>query len=173
MGIIHLHYWEVPNVKTTFPSHLAIWKAKFYHPKPKGANGTFVVGLLDPTLLDHQMSFFCLTMKSNSHGALHFLFDSNLTTKLWGWLASNVIVDDKLLEYLKFVELAIVMVLGNVEDERTFFNVNFLKLKLRNWLIIHLDLVVKMFAQKIYHLDSFPFYITIWQWGKDKIHYAD
>jgi len=37
-------------------------------------------------------------------------------------LASNVIVADKLLEYLKLVELAIIMVLGSVEDERTFSN---------------------------------------------------
>ncbi len=73
---------------------------------------------------------------------------------------------DKLLEYLKFVELAIVMVLVNVEDERTFSNVNFLELKLRNWLIVHLELVVTMFAQKIYNLNSFLFYIAIWQWGE-------
>jgi hypothetical protein len=70
-------------------------------------------------------------------------------------------VVDKLLEYLKLVELAVIMVLGSVEDERTFSNVNFLKLKLQNQLTIHLDLVVKMFAQNFYHLDSFLFYITI------------
>jgi len=39
-------------------------------------------------------------------------------------------VVDKLLEYLMLVELAVIMVLGSVEDERTFSNVNFLKLKL-------------------------------------------
>ncbi len=37
-------------------------------------------------------------------------------------MTSNVIVGDKLFEYLKLVELAIVMVLGSVEDERTFSN---------------------------------------------------
>lgn len=37
-------------------------------------------------------------------------------------MASNVIVSDKLFEYLKLVELTIVMVLGNVEGERTFSN---------------------------------------------------
>jgi hypothetical protein len=81
-------------------------------------------------------------------------------------LASNIIVADKLLEYLKFVKLAIGMVLGNVEDKRTFFNVKFLELKFQNWLIVHLELVVAMFAQKIYNLDSFLFYIAIWQWGE-------
>jgi hypothetical protein len=50
-----------------------------------------------------------------------------------------------LLEYLKLVQLAIIMVLGSVEDGMTFSNVNFLKSKLWNQLTIHLDLVVKTF----------------------------
>jgi len=52
MGIIYPHYWEAPNVETTFPNHLAILKTKFYHSKLKGASGTLVVGFLDPTLLN-------------------------------------------------------------------------------------------------------------------------
>jgi hypothetical protein len=47
-------------------------------------------------------------------------------------LASNAIVVDNLSKYLKLVELAIVMVLGNVEDERTFSTFNFMKLKFHN-----------------------------------------
>jgi hypothetical protein len=43
-----------------------------------------VVSLLNPTLLDQQMSLFCLTMKNNNYGALHPLLDYNLITKLWG-----------------------------------------------------------------------------------------
>jgi hypothetical protein len=66
-----------------------------------------------------------------------------------------------LLEYLKLVELAIIMVLGSVEDEKTFFNVNFLKSKFWNRLTIHLGFVVRMFAQISYDLNSFPFYIAI------------
>ncbi len=56
-------------------------------------------------------------------------------------------IHQMLSEYLKLDELAIIMVLGSVEDEKTLSNVNFLKLKLWNWLTIHLDLVVRMFAQ--------------------------
>jgi hypothetical protein len=52
MGIIYPHYWEVPNVETTFHGHLAVLKKKLYHPKPKGANGTLVASLLDPTFFD-------------------------------------------------------------------------------------------------------------------------
>jgi hypothetical protein len=44
------------------------------------------------------------------------------------------------------MELAIIMVLNNVKDERNFFIVNFMKFKLYNCLTIHLDLVVKMYA---------------------------
>jgi len=40
-----------------------------------------------------------------------------------------------------------VMIIGNVEDERTFSNMSFMKNKFHNHLIIHLDLVVKMYAQ--------------------------
>jgi hypothetical protein len=84
MGIIYPHYWEVFDVETTFPSLLAILKAKFCHPKPIGASGTLVASLLDPTFLNQQMSFLCLTMKNNSHGTLHLLLDCNPITKFWG-----------------------------------------------------------------------------------------
>jgi hypothetical protein len=42
-----------------------------------------------------------------------------------------------------------VMVMGNSKDERTFSIVIFMKSKLHNCLIVHLDLVVKMYAQKL------------------------
>jgi hypothetical protein len=84
IGIIYPHYCEALDVDITFLGHLVVLKAKFCHPKPKGANGTLVASLLNPTFLDQQMSFSCLTMKSNNHDALHPLPNYNLTTKLWG-----------------------------------------------------------------------------------------
>ncbi len=50
-----------------------------------------------------------------------------------------------------------VMVLGNVEDKCYFSTLSFMKLKLRNQLTTHLDLVVKMFVYDHYILDAFPF----------------
>jgi len=44
-------------VKDTFPSHLAILKAKFCYPKLKSIDGTLVVSLLDPTLLNQRVVF--------------------------------------------------------------------------------------------------------------------
>jgi hypothetical protein len=87
-------------------------------------------------------------MKSNSHGALHPPFDCNLTTKMWAQLVTIVIVAHKLLKFLKLVEIAIVTVVGNVEDEKTFSIINFMKSTFFNCLATHLDLVVQMYVQK-------------------------
>jgi hypothetical protein len=42
--------------------------------------------------------------------------------------------------------MAMVMVMGSVEDEICFSNLRFIKNKLKNRLITHLDLVVRMFT---------------------------
>jgi hypothetical protein len=82
----------------------------------------------------------------------------NPTTKSWGCLTFNAIVNTKLLEYLKFVELTIVVILGNVEDGRTFSTINLIKFKFCNYLTIHLNLVFKMYAQEFYKFRTFCFY---------------
>ncbi len=53
------------------------------------------------------------------------------------------------------MEIAIVMVVGSVEDEKTLSLVNFTKSKLCNCLTTHLDLVVQMYAQKFYKSETF------------------
>ncbi len=68
----------------------------------------------------------------------------------------------------RLVELAIVMVLGNVEDERTLSTFIFMKSKLRNRLTTHLDLVVKMYTQDFFTLQGFPFYMVIIEWNEKK-----
>jgi len=62
--------------------------------------------------------------------------------------------------------------LGSVEDERTFSTFIFMKSKLRNQLTTHLDLVVKMYAQDFFTLQSFPFYIAITEWNEKNSHYG-
>jgi hypothetical protein len=57
----------------------------------------------------------------------------------------------KLFKFLKLVKIAIVMVVGSVKDNRTFLIINFMKLKLCNHLIVHFNLVVKMYAQQFYN----------------------
>jgi hypothetical protein len=51
---------------------------------------------------------------------------------------------------MKFVELSIAIVLGGVEDENIFKMLNFVKSKLQNWLMEHMDQVVWMYAKKYF-----------------------
>jgi hypothetical protein len=55
------------------------------------------------------------------------------------------------------MKVAMVMVLGSMENECCFSTLSFMKSKLWNWLTTHFDLVVNMFAQNHYTLDTFPF----------------
>jgi len=55
-------------------------------------------------------------------------------------------------------------VLDLVEDERCFSNLKFLKSCQRNRLGKHLPLVVCMFGQKYYILESFPYKEAIGSW---------
>ncbi len=65
-------------------------------------------------------------------------------------MANSQILKIKMFEFFRLVELVIVMVLGSVEDERTFSTLTFMKSKLRNHLTTHFDLVVKMYAQDFF-----------------------
>jgi hypothetical protein len=67
-------------------------------------------------------------------------------------MVNSQILKLKMFELFKLVELVIVMVLGSVEDERTFSTLTFMKSKLRNRLTTHLDLVVRMYAQDFFTL---------------------
>jgi hypothetical protein len=76
---------------------------------------------------------------------------------MWRRFVSSVILKDRVFEYFKLVELAIVAVLGSVENELIFSTVTFMKSKLRNQLITNLDLVVRMYVQDFFTLQTFPF----------------
>jgi hypothetical protein len=47
--------------------------------------------------------------------------------------------------------------MGFVEDDRIFSTLMFMKTRLQNKLSEHLDLVVRMFAQPFYTVDTFPY----------------
>jgi hypothetical protein len=84
------------------------------------------------------------------------LLKCNPTTKLWGCLISNAIVVEKLSK--KLVEIAIIiMVLGNVEDERTFSMIRFIKSKFYKLFDHPLRLGGQNVCTTIYKLDTFPF----------------
>lgn len=82
---------------------------------------------------------------NNGHSLHHEFY--NLILEIVGLFTSDV---HKLLKYLKLVQIAMVQVIGFVEDKVCFSNLNFIKFKFHNWLTTHLKLVVWMFAQQFY-----------------------
>jgi hypothetical protein len=54
-------------------------------------------------------------------------------------------------------KIVVAQVIGNVKDERCFFTLSFMKSKLHNRLIDHLDLAMCMFAQKKIMLNNFTY----------------
>ncbi len=94
--------------------------------------------------------------------------DANLVSKLWKTLSSNALLCAQLSEFMKVVELAMAQIMGFVEDERTFSTLTFMKSILQNRLCEHLDLVVRMFAQPLYTIDTFPYDVAIMAWTNEK-----
>jgi len=56
------------------------------------------------------------------------------------------------------------MIMGIIEDETRYFNLGFMKSEVRNRLTTHLDMVMKMFVQKFFTLNIFPFAVTMSSW---------
>jgi hypothetical protein len=59
-------------------------------------------------------------------------FDINLLTKLWRTFSSSQTLEQKILEYIKLVELVVLQVIGLVKDEWCFSTFTFMKTKLNN-----------------------------------------
>ena len=89
---------------------------------------------------------------------------TNPMTRLWHRIEANSVFQYKLSKYMKIAEVAVVTTLGNVEDERTFSMLSFMKNKLRNCLSTHLPLVVGMHAQQFYGLTDFPYDAAYEEW---------
>jgi hypothetical protein len=69
-------------------------------------------------------------MKSNAKFAMALPHKVNPLTRLWTSLATSLVIVFKLSEYFKLT--AMVQVIGFVEDEKCFSNLNFIKTKLQN-----------------------------------------
>jgi hypothetical protein len=59
-------------------------------------------------------------------------------------------------------------IMGFVEDERTISTLTFMKTKMQNRLCEYLNLVVHMFAQPFYIVDTFPYDDGITTWTNEK-----
>ena len=75
----------------------------------------------------------------------------------------------------KWPNLLYLQVLGKVEDERAFSVMSFLKSKLRNHqlTVVHIDLVVRMFAHDFYtNKRTFPNQQAITDWKAHEVCYG-
>ncbi len=72
-----------------------------------------------------------------SHVPMKPLMDCKPCTKIWTTLSNNQLLSHQLFEWLKLIELYMAMVMGNVEDEKCFSNLGFVKSKPRNRLTTH------------------------------------
>jgi hypothetical protein len=91
---------------------------------------------------------FKFTVRSNAITCMVPPFDISPLTKMWHLVTASRILVSSFPKYVKFVELAMVHIIGNVEDEKCFSTLAFMKSKLHNKLTTHLPIVVHMFAQQ-------------------------
>ncbi len=98
--------------------------------------------------------------------------DLNTFTKLWRTLSSSHIFEHPILEYIKLIELHVVQFIGSIMDEWCFFTLTFMRTKLKNWLTLHLELVIWTVNQKFFTMESFPYGTTIQSWKYNKIGYG-
>ncbi len=155
-------------------NHLAILKKQYCYNKTKSLTSVWHNSLLDVDLQVWLGKFLSLLWLCNLIALLQCNpgYDCNPTIQMWKCLHINQVLKYKVSKYLKLVELVIVVVLRSVEDKCMFFTFTFVGSKLRNQLIMHLDLIVKMYMQEFFKLDNFPFYIAIIQWSESEMKYS-
>ena len=110
--------------------------------------------------LEKQQHLFHVTMIYNIEFSCNLLLGQieNPLMKLEWSVACNRALISNFLEFVKLVEIAIVQILGSMEDEITFSSLSFLKDKTKNRLDnTHLSLVVGMHVQEVYILKDFPY----------------
>ena len=165
LGIVYPQYWLQGNCAASFRKHLDIIKAFYGEPRciGKGENKRFIPAMLEKFLLESEQPLFKIAMIANAHASMelpplhapaHQLV--NPLTKLWRTLDANSSLGKNFGEYLKLAQIAMVHVLGKIEDERTFSVLSFLKDRVHNRLDEHLGVVVGMHCQDVHSLKNFP-----------------
>jgi len=69
---------------------------------------------------------------------------------------------------MKMAKLVVIQIMGFMENERTFSTLTLMKTSLWNRLCEHLDMVVWMFAQPFYTIDTFPYDDAITTWTHER-----
>ena len=123
-----------------------------------------------PIVLDHfklemEQPLFKLAMMSNSIVAMERVlgeigepcYDSESINQAMAQSRQKPYACEGFGNYAKLAHIAMVHVLGPVEDEWTFLLLTFLKSRLRNQLDSNLELVVAIHGQQVYILQTFPY----------------
>lgn len=127
MGFVYPQYWtgkNAPKGLKNFSAHLEIIKRHFGTAKDVGEkdNREVLSGLLSKFDLDSEQSLFKLCMQSNSEECMvpneSGNFDVNPLTNLWRILAANDVLCGRFTQYMKLAKMAVVMVMGSVDNER-------------------------------------------------------
>jgi hypothetical protein len=71
-------------------------------------------------------------MKNQVPRAMERHKDKNLVIKLWHQFSINNLLVVCFFEFIEFVQMAIVQIIGNIKNEKTFLIVAFMKFKLWN-----------------------------------------
>jgi hypothetical protein len=160
LGIIYPQYWLEEGCDSKFEKHLRFVKAEYGHSVPFSTailpNGS-LDPILSPAKLDLQMTLFMQCMKENAARMMKKPFKINPVTWLWRSIDANSFLKHQLSKYITVAEIAIVMVLGSVQDVRMFSTVSFLKTKLRNWLTKNLAMTVAFKQQQFFTIEDFPY----------------
>jgi len=128
--------------------------------------------LLDPILLDKQSFFPKLTLQNNYPIAMFPSHNYNLITWLWErftssrnvshwllkWLHQMEFVNHRVLKWFKLVKLYMVMILGGMEDKKSFSSLSFMNNNFKITLLFTLILLWKCMFKAF--IPSKPFHFT-------------
>jgi hypothetical protein len=171
LEIVYPQYWLQPHAKEMFEGHFTVLKNHYCI--ELRSRDVYSPRVLDMAALNHQCAQFKGAMKANAVDAMQKPITLNPLTKLWHTLSFSRVLRSCFGEWFKVAELAVVQVLGSVEDERTFSTVAFSKSKLRNHLNEHLSACIGIFSQNFYTLEKFPFDKVYDEWHADRMRQPD
>lgn len=172
-SIIYPQFWKGEKCDELFEKHL-IKITKVYCAR-KDIDNVSVNGILDGTMLAQQSVLFKMTMKKQAERLMAISIEStnkqsmvihgiSKVKGLWQRIGESPALSQQLSEFLKLAELVLVMIIGSIEDERTFSRLDYVKNKKRNRLDVHLDCCLRMYEQSQYDLQTFPYEEAFNEW---------
>jgi hypothetical protein len=165
LDIVYLHYWLLDDYDESFNTHLNVLKVFFCTPPKKRVAEHVVLEVLCAySTLDVQKSMFKIIMKSNAKVALGPPNTINPLTKMCRIIFHFIVLSRNISKYVKLTQITMIQVLGSMEDEQVFNNLNFIKTKICNQLIDNLALCVHMFGQSFFIMHNF-LYMKLWGFG--------